>query len=165
MIWKTHPVFTDYAISDDGKVKRITAKKGAKVGRILRPGVTPYGYHMVCVAPKTYRFVHALVLETFVGPRQPGMEARHLNDVKSDNRLENLRWGSHAENYADRQANGGGNHGSRHGMSKLNEADVMEIRKRWEIRGDTKTEIAKAFNVSVSCVKLIVNRQRWAHVC
>lgn len=48
------------------------------------------------------RYVHHLVLETFVGPRPEGMEARHLNGDYSDNRLQNLAWGTKAQNMQDR---------------------------------------------------------------
>ena len=39
----------------------------------------------------TYRYVHHLVWETFVGKIPNGMEIDHINTVKTDNRLENLR--------------------------------------------------------------------------
>ena len=45
-------------------------------------------------------------METFIGPCPAGMEARHLNDVKKDNRLENLRWGTHGDNVQDAYNNG-----------------------------------------------------------
>jgi hypothetical protein len=48
------------------------------------------------------RYIHHLVLETFVGPRPEGMEARHLNGDYSDNRLRNLTWGTKSENMKDR---------------------------------------------------------------
>lgn len=48
------------------------------------------------------RFVHRLVLEAFVGPRPVGKEACHFPDhEKSNNRLANLRWDTHAENEKD----------------------------------------------------------------
>lgn len=50
--------------------------------------------------------VHVLVLEAFVGPRPPGMECLHSNDVGTDNRLSNLRWGTHSENLNDLVRNG-----------------------------------------------------------
>ena len=50
--------------------------------------------------------IHRMVLEAFVGPRQPGQECLHRNDIQGDNRLTNLRWGTHAENQADCVRNG-----------------------------------------------------------
>lgn len=47
------------------------------------------------------RFVHCLVLEAFVSPRPDGMVTRHLNGNPADNRVENLAWGTQAENMRD----------------------------------------------------------------
>jgi hypothetical protein len=55
---------------------------------------------------QTNRFVHQLVLEAFVGPCPPGMECLHANDDATDNRLVNLRWGTHTENVQDCLRNG-----------------------------------------------------------
>lgn len=52
------------------------------------------------------RHIHRLVLETFVGPCPPGMEALHANDMPADNRKTNLRWGTKTENGADAVRNG-----------------------------------------------------------
>ena len=37
------------------------------------------------------KYVHRLVLLTFVGKPTEGQEARHVNGVPTDNRLENLQ--------------------------------------------------------------------------
>lgn len=50
--------------------------------------------------------VHILVLEAFAGPRPLGAEACHRNGNPSDNRLENLYWGSHADNMKDMTQHG-----------------------------------------------------------
>lgn len=50
---------------------------------------------------------HVWVLEAFVGPRPPGALGRHLDDDQTNNRLENLAWGTPAENVADAFTNGG----------------------------------------------------------
>lgn len=45
--------------------------------------------------------VHQLVLWAFVGVQQKGIEVRHLNSNPSDDRLENLRYGTKSENMQD----------------------------------------------------------------
>jgi len=72
------------------------------------------GWKKLCLDPGGYlrvsltldgvnrmRLVHQLVLETYRGPRPDGMEVRHLNGNPSDNRVENLTYGTHAENLRD----------------------------------------------------------------
>jgi HNH endonuclease len=49
---------------------------------------------------------HVWVLEAFVGARPKGAIARHLNDDPTDNRLENLMWGTRTENAQDAVING-----------------------------------------------------------
>ena len=50
--------------------------------------------------------IHREVLKAFVGPCPPGMEACHNNDVRQDNRLENLRWDTRSANHIDAVSNG-----------------------------------------------------------
>jgi hypothetical protein len=53
-----------------------------------------------------HAYVHHLVAEAFHGPRPNYLAvARHLNDVKTDNRLENVAWGTRKENAADMRRN------------------------------------------------------------
>lgn len=76
------------------------------------------------------RFVHRMVLEVFVGPSN-GLECRHINGDKTDNRLENLSWGTTLENAMDRKshgtARGGSMPGCSHPNSKISKEQVVEI--------------------------------------
>jgi hypothetical protein len=75
-------------------------------------------------------YAHHLVLETFVGPCPTGMECRHLNGDRSDNRLANLCWGTKVENAADRERHGTQPRGSKIPWSRLTEADIPVLRCR-----------------------------------
>ena len=44
--------------------------------------------------------VHRAVLESFTG-RKEKMVVRHVDNNKANNRLENLSWGTHADNMQD----------------------------------------------------------------
>ena len=44
------------------------------------------------------RYVHHLVLETFVGPRPKGYECNHIDENKLNNRLDNLEWVTKQQN-------------------------------------------------------------------
>lgn len=50
--------------------------------------------------------VHRLVAEAFIPNPDDLPLVRHLNDIKSDNRVENLAWGTHSDNMADSIRNG-----------------------------------------------------------
>lgn len=104
-----------YEVSDLGRVRRVphTAvdRRGYRLTwgpLILKPKLRR-GYLRVALPTRwgrVNRCIHILVLEAFVGQRPPGMEARHLNGDRSDSRLVNLTWGTHAENYADKVRHG-----------------------------------------------------------
>ena len=94
-----------YEVSDAGEVRSLLRRRILVIRQ--RPG--PRGYLRVTLSfdgvEKDYR-VHVLVLEAFVGPRPDGQMARHLNDVRTDNRLENLAWGTQSDNQIDSVRNG-----------------------------------------------------------
>lgn len=72
--------------------------------------------------------VQKLVMETFEGPRPPGMLIRHLDGDSTHNAFSNLRYGTNAENQADRLAHGTANI---HVASRvLNDSQIVEMRKR-----------------------------------
>lgn len=57
--------------------------------------------------------VHQLVALTFLGVRPDGMEVRHINDDPSDNREQNLAYGTRRENMLDRGRNGINTHANK----------------------------------------------------
>jgi hypothetical protein len=63
------------------------------------------GYLSVTIEGRQYS-LHRLMLETFVRPPKAREVGRHLNDDRSDNRLENLAWGTYKDNADDRARNG-----------------------------------------------------------
>lgn len=75
-----------YYIVDDGHVYKETGKE---IG-----SVDSNGY----VVASTLGFMHRLIWETFNGEIPEGYEIDHINTIRTDNRLENLRLVSHKEN-------------------------------------------------------------------
>ncbi|QZE10860.1 hypothetical protein SEA_CHISANAKITSUNE_96 [Gordonia phage ChisanaKitsune] len=86
-----------YQVSNTGLVKNPAGE--------LRGYLDRNGYVRVKIKGRTYK-VHNLVLELFVGPRPSGLVARHLDDVKDNNHVSNLKWGTQKENVADIITNG-----------------------------------------------------------
>lgn len=101
-----------YEVSNQGRVKSVTrtTDDGLTIyGRLRQPAMQGRGnpYWQVHLmrggrdAPFYRVAVHRLVLESFVGPCPPGMEACHNNGNGFDNRVENLRWDTHENNMRD----------------------------------------------------------------
>lgn len=86
------------------QVSNLGRAKGHR-GQILVGSEAGDGYRKIALCkpgfPNEHRYIHHLVLETFVSPRPEGMEACHGNFNRADNRLSNLRWGTHSENQMD----------------------------------------------------------------
>lgn len=116
--WRAVPGWEGmYDVSDQGNVRSLTrtiSKPGwgpfTRKGRILRPDIAK-GYLRVTLQNKgagraDRRLLHHLVLEAFVGPQPDGMEARHLDGIRTNNTPGNLAWGTRVENAADRDRHG-----------------------------------------------------------
>lgn len=105
-----------YEISSWGKVRSLPRVVNFPDGRrsYTRParllGWRSRGYvRVVLVAPgkpKREAFLHDLVLETFVGPRPPGLICCHSDDDGLNNHISNLRWGTYSDNGHDCVRNG-----------------------------------------------------------
>ena len=165
--------FPDYAVSEDGSVWT-KKKKGVpsprsvpQKWRKMSPHKDKDGYSRVVMSAghgKTLAIrTHHLVLQTFIGPRQPGMECRHLNGIRDDNRKENLAWGTHKENCQDKKLHGTHQEMQSHPMAKLKEMDVRAIRSLSK-HGFTFKYISEVFNVSKSNIRSIVSRSTWSKV-
>lgn len=167
--FKDIPGFPGYRVGDDGTVwSCLNSRWGVNPDRwkALKPGKDTKGYLFVNLflgKVAHHRSVHRLVLEAFVGPRPEGQETRHLNGIRTDNRPENLCWDTHTENIADKVAHGTDPKGVRHGMAKLDDGKVREIRAM-SADGYTQREIGERFGVSQSNVHLVVHRKAWGHV-
>jgi hypothetical protein len=106
-------------------------------------------------------YVHHLVLNAFVGPCPPGLECRHLNGDRSDNRWpENLIWGTWEENYEDRIRHGTDLRGERHPNSKFTQSEVDYIRSHQNSRG-LIAKLAREFNVSWNAIRDIRTGRCW----
>lgn len=154
--WRTHPRFTDYEVSDLGRVRRGTPVKGSRPGRMKSPSLSTTGYLVVSIEGKP-RKVHTLVLETFIGPRREGQDGCHLDGDRTNNVLQNLRWASRSENMQHARLHGTDARCERHPMAKLTAAQVQEIRER-RAAGCLHRELASAFGVSRGHISYIVSK-------
>ena len=103
-------------------------------GRVLAMHPQNTGYLIVQLKyaprPRKAVTVHALVLEAFVGPKPDGMEARHLDGDQTNNRPDNLRWGTRSENALDKVGHGTHNHASKTTCPQGHPYDLVDA-KGW----------------------------------
>jgi len=86
----------NHFISSDGGVYN------SKTNRWLKPTLKSGGYFhlgLMVNGKQVYRMIHRLIMETYAPiDNMEEMKIDHINGVKTDNRLENLRWCTQAEN-------------------------------------------------------------------
>lgn len=92
--WRIIPDFPEYAVSNKGniatlktgKLRRFSDHKGYKQCMLRKDG-------------KAYnRFVHRLVANAFLPLPEEGQVIDHINGIRDDNHVENIRWCSVDEN-------------------------------------------------------------------
>lgn len=147
-----------YEVSDQGRVRSM-ARDGAPGARrsktkVMGVSVHRQGYHVIGLSRdgvRKFYLVHWLVLEAFVGPRPPGQDGLHENDVPGDNRLVNLRWGTAVENSADARRNGKLRLGYDHPRAKLTPEAVADI-----LTSDAhKFDLAAKYGVDESSIRAV----------
>ena len=101
---------TLYQISSYGRLRRIWPPQYGKPARYTElTGWSQESGHIVVQLsqPRRDTHMHVLVAEAFLGPKNPRKPwVLHHDDDPSNNRLDNLRWGTPKENYADAVRNG-----------------------------------------------------------
>lgn len=91
--WKDAPGFSGYKVSNFGRISRTgrTSKKGIIPDRILHPSVYQNGYVVANLSGKRIG-VHRLVALAFIPNPDNLPQVNHKNEIKTDNRAENLEW-------------------------------------------------------------------------
>lgn len=121
-------------------------------GKVLSAGKASNGYLTVSLGRRNTIPVHTLVAATFLGPRPKGHDVCHINGDPCDNRLENLRYDSRAENILDVYRIG-------RAWRKLTLADIQTIERLIDSGAATKL-ITAQFRISESTVSSI-RRKRY----
>lgn len=113
--WLPIPGYEDYEVSDQGRVRSLERSVRSRWGtpkalkaRVLKQ--PSQGRYFVVTLYRDRKpkccLVHRLVLLAFRGPCPDGHEGLHFDDDPTNNRLDNLRWGTRSENAKDCLRNG-----------------------------------------------------------
>lgn len=149
--------FPKYRVGNDGSVW--SSFRGP--WRRLSFSQTPTGYRQVQLGFRNHRYVHRLVLEAFVGPCPDGLECRHLDGNKANNRASNLCWGTRRENCDDKMKHRVMPSGEKHWNNVLTRPIVRAIRKDRR-RGKGLYDLARELGISYRSVRRVKERNSWA---
>lgn len=150
--FKEIPNSRGYLIGSDGTVI-------SRFGKVLSARKQAHGYMAVVILGKN-RSIHRLVAFAFVPNPLNLNEVHHIDNNKKNNKVENLKWVTRAENMRlSVQKNGQDSP-----VAKLKNKDVKKIREMYALGGTTYKKIAKLFNIHEEHVGCICRRQVWRHV-
>jgi hypothetical protein len=167
-MWKAIPGWEGfYEVSDKGEIRSVDRTITFSDGRVrsykskIRAQCKDQaGYMKVTLKGAGAEFrvhVHVLVTAAFIGPRPYKWVVCHGDGDNTNNKLENLRYGTPKDNAADSLRHGTRARGETCGASKITEEKVREIRAT---RG-TMDELADHFGMSRTAIWNIQNRKRW----
>jgi hypothetical protein len=154
-----------YKVSSEGEVY------SCRFNRLLKPQLGKMGYYHVGLSVRgkvklmhVHRLVAAAFLAAPTGMNKPTVD--HINYIKTDNRLVNLRWLSNADNSGRTSADERIHRprGSAKPNAKLTEATVRHILAVYAAGGVSSYELAKEYGVSPTTIRSVITQQSWRHV-
>jgi len=157
-IWKDIPNHAPYQASNLGNIRN----GSGKVLKPVRIGHKRSNYVGVYVGggkKGLKQFVHKLVLLAFCGEAKEGQIACHKDDNGSNNKLDNLYWGSHKSNAQDAIKNGKFAFANPLNTTIYNLELVKEIRAKYTGKRGEQSALAREYGMSVSNVHLIVHNK------
>lgn len=109
--------------------------------------------------------VHRVFYELFIGKIPKGMCVCHKCDIPACVNPSHLFIGTHQDNSDDKMKKKRNKNpiGEKHGMAKLKEKDVLEIRRLYK-EGYSSRKIGRKFNAGKSTILRIVRRNNWNHI-
>ena len=153
-----------YEVSSLGRVRRVGASTGARVGLLLKPSNDGWGYPKVTLSHenrrRTYK-VHILVARAFLGPPPDGMEVNHRDFNRENPAVTNLEYVTSSANHDHAYAHGRSRRsGSERTWAKLNEESVRDIRQS----NERSVDLAQRYGVSKATICDVRKGRIWRHV-
>lgn len=123
-----------YQVSNLGRVKRVTT------GRILKGMVSGSGYIQVDLSKQgatSKKLIHRLAAQAFIPNPENKLEVNHIDEDKTNNKVDNLEWATRQEN---------NNHGTHN--EKVSKSNSIPI-----IATHIKSEDSKEFYGASECAR------------
>lgn len=154
-----------YQVNTKGEIRSLNYGRMNKIC-LLKPYLGNRGYLSVVLSKgnKTkIKMVHKLVAESFIpnGDNKPFID--HINNIKTDNRVENLRWVTHKENMRNPLTR------KRFSESAKKRPISENTLKNWQRRiyckelnktFDSITQASKELNIPISCICRVCSGNR-----
>lgn len=173
-IWKDVPGYEGYyQVSSLGLVGSVSRKinssynkKRVIKGRSIKLHLRKDGYYTVTLSKqniiKTYK-VADLIAATFIGKKPGKYDTCHNNGIRTDNRINNLRYDTRVGNLKDKILHGTSYRGERHWYHKLKEHDVRNI-KNLLAKDFYHKDIADIYGVHRATISAINQEKSWAWI-
>lgn len=155
-----------YQVSNFGNIKSLPGK-WKKFEKILKLHTTRCGYYIIKLYKNTnckIFTVHKLVALHFISNPNNLSEINHKNCIKIDNRDNNLEWVTHQQNIDHCVKNNLNPKGENNGTAKLNENQVLEIRRKYIPRIYSQRKLAKEYNIGRTAILNILQKETWKHI-
>jgi len=172
-VWLPAPGWESfYEVSSEGRVRSLprdfileSGSRYRRQGKIISQSTKRGNHrykrvHLTANGVDRNVIVHRLVLAAFDREPLAHEQACHIDGDPTNNRYDNLRWGTAKDNYNDRVRHGTAASGSGNSRAVLHEDDVVAIRSSSE----PLLVLAQRYGVKVPHIVNIRCRNAWNHV-
>lgn len=165
-------IIPESAVADNNKIRftlfcYATKARGSNIFQYspwIWKGKINKGGYGICGDGFPYSLAHRSSYKLFVGNIPKGMCVCHKNDIKLDITPSNLFLGTKADNCRDRTKKDRQAKGKEVGTSKLEEKEVIEIRKLYNNGNNSQRKLAKIFNVTQCNIGYIIRGESWKYL-
>lgn len=160
---------SNYYVSNMGRLLT-TSHHGGHHTAVMKPALDGSGYYRTVMDGKTVK-VHRVAAQTWLQNPLNKPQVNHINNIRTDNRIENLEWVTKAENLAHmiRQGRQNRNWGEKSASHILTSAQVREIRAYQQqhpemTKLDMSIELAKTYPLKSGSIRHILKGHTWKYL-
>lgn len=157
------PGHPDYFAGRDGSIWSTKSGELRPMRTFVRGRAGHLGVNLTQAGVYRLHSVHRLIALAWIGAPLPGQIVMHADDDPTNNRADNLSYGTPAENSLQMVERRRQARGERHGLHRLNESDVCELRRRFA-SGERPAPLAREFGISITTVCDVVSGRTWKQV-